>query len=59
LGTGRRIPSATDVIVRFAVQAYFHNREIMVTLLAPAQEIFMHMKALHMKELQHEESGLT
>jgi hypothetical protein len=51
LGTGRRIPSATEVIVRFAVQAYFHNREIMVTLLAPAQEIFMHMKALHMKEL--------
>lgn len=32
------------VIVRFAVQAYFHNHEIMVTLPAGMQEIFMHMK---------------
>jgi hypothetical protein len=32
------------VIVRFAVQAYFHNHEIMVTLLAGMQEIFMLMK---------------
>jgi hypothetical protein len=32
------------VIVRFAVQAYFHNHEIMVTLPTGMQEIFMHMK---------------
>jgi len=49
LGTGRRIPSATNssnkqLIVRFAVQAYFHNHEIMVTLPTGMQEIFMHMK---------------
>jgi hypothetical protein len=44
LGTGRRIRSATQLIVRFAIQAYFHNREIMVTLLAAAQGTFMRMK---------------
>jgi len=45
LGTGRRIPSnKKQVIARFAVQVYFHNREIMVTSSANAQEIFMHMK---------------
>jgi len=44
LGTGRRIPSRTQLIVGFAVQAYFHNHEIMVTLLAVVQGIFMHMK---------------
>jgi hypothetical protein len=31
-------------IVRFAVQAYFHNHEIMVTLPTGMQDIFMHMK---------------
>jgi hypothetical protein len=35
-----------QVIVRFASQAYFHNHEIMVTLLAGAQGIFMHMKEM-------------
>jgi hypothetical protein len=44
LGTGRRIPRVTQLIVRFAVQAYFHDREIMVTLVANVQGIFMHMK---------------
>jgi len=43
LGTGRRIPPQE---VGFAVQAYFHNREIMVTLPISVQEIFMHMKEM-------------
>ena len=32
------------VTLRFAVQAYFHDREIMVTLPLGVQGIFMHMK---------------
>jgi hypothetical protein len=31
-------------VAGFAVQAYFHNHEIMVTLPTAMQEIFMHMK---------------
>jgi hypothetical protein len=33
-----------QAIVRFAVLAYFHDREIMVTLPSSVQGIFMHMK---------------
>jgi hypothetical protein len=33
-----------QAIVRFAVLAYFHDREIMVTLPSGVQGIFMHMK---------------
>jgi hypothetical protein len=33
-----------QAIARFAVQAYFHDREIMVTLPPGVQGIFMHMK---------------
>jgi hypothetical protein len=33
-----------QAIVRFAIQAYFHDREIMVTLPPGVQGIFMHMK---------------
>src|SRR5438552_8982900 len=45
LGTGRGIPSnKKKVIARFAVQAYFHNREIMFTSSSNSQVIFMHLK---------------
>jgi hypothetical protein len=45
LGTGRRICVLVNKpVAGFAVQAYFHNHEIMVTLPAGMQEIFMHMK---------------
>jgi hypothetical protein len=43
LGTGRRI---VDKSWRFAAQAYFHHREIMVTLRKALQGIFTTVKEM-------------